>query len=67
VNFQVLVLLLVIAAAVIALVVLPSLIGRHARWRRRKQTAFGDRHNSVDLFQSRSEPPPPPENETDKS
>jgi NADH:ubiquinone oxidoreductase subunit 3 (subunit A) len=57
-NIQVIVLLAVIFGAVLALVILPNLIGGHAKRRRRKHVAFDERHNSVDLFQSRHEPPP---------
>ncbi|TMJ20916.1 MAG: hypothetical protein E6G94_00095 [Alphaproteobacteria bacterium] len=56
-NFQAILLVTVILVGVAAFLVLPSLFGAHAKRRRRKQVAFTERHQSVNLFASNAEPP----------
>jgi hypothetical protein len=59
-NFQAIVLVTAILAAVAAFTILPALYGRHAKHRRRKAVAFDERRQSVDLFKS-ADPAPPSE------
>lgn len=58
-NFQAVLLVGIILLAVAAFVLLPGLYGANARRRRRKKVAFGERHQSVDLFKSNQEQEPP--------